>query len=630
MEGNKFAHLLQPIKDLADNWNVDLASELEEYMEDLDKISFSFDGKGNTLNFAEAALLIQSSANIYSKKVEFLYKLIYQTLEFLANKQKMNEKKNNTDKENINIKEEDSGNQDQEDDQIFLKKTELKEGKNINLVEDENQSNNLILENLNIDTSFHLITNMNQNNFNHSSNFLKQTDYCINKCLIDPSGGLLLDNRFDFQSNFPNIQEYNVMETNENQLFGNALKKNGEEQIITHQSKKTQENEGIGIDLGAASSEDSDEENDNEKDGRENNKVKETNNDNNIPATNLIGSSIPIPNFGSKGGVERMVEGEEVEEEEVYDPYLYPLDPHQENGKAKPFKPFKHPPKKPSSPLSSFFLSSSSTSQNRKKENDFCFEDSLSTTSSQKTSSKTKNGSKKITNASYFLSFDDFINFKNFKKPLLSQFDYLYLSQPKTSLVSSTKRTTNKVRYMVEGGEREERRERREGEDDEEESDDDSSEGVGIELGLGEEREKGDEGIGRDNNLDNPHAPIPFFLNTQGEEGGKTNEEREVGQYADIEKAFNTQEEGGVDSYEKMCREHIEKYISSASSYIQESELSKRVTNWRNKLEPLIQRQKERPIFVIKDYSSQILSRLKVNQKKKSFFSKLGQRDGNI
>ena len=37
MESNnsKFSHLLQPIKDLAENWNVDLASELEEYMEEL-------------------------------------------------------------------------------------------------------------------------------------------------------------------------------------------------------------------------------------------------------------------------------------------------------------------------------------------------------------------------------------------------------------------------------------------------------------------------------------------------------------------------------------------------------------------------------------------------------------------
>ena len=29
---DKFAHLLQPIRDLASNWNIDIANELEEYM----------------------------------------------------------------------------------------------------------------------------------------------------------------------------------------------------------------------------------------------------------------------------------------------------------------------------------------------------------------------------------------------------------------------------------------------------------------------------------------------------------------------------------------------------------------------------------------------------------------------
>jgi len=29
---SRFAHLLQPIRDLAANWDVDLASELEEYL----------------------------------------------------------------------------------------------------------------------------------------------------------------------------------------------------------------------------------------------------------------------------------------------------------------------------------------------------------------------------------------------------------------------------------------------------------------------------------------------------------------------------------------------------------------------------------------------------------------------
>lgn len=31
-EDSKFAHLIQPIRDLAANWDIDVASELEDYL----------------------------------------------------------------------------------------------------------------------------------------------------------------------------------------------------------------------------------------------------------------------------------------------------------------------------------------------------------------------------------------------------------------------------------------------------------------------------------------------------------------------------------------------------------------------------------------------------------------------
>ncbi|MGH0160342.1 UNVERIFIED_CONTAM: hypothetical protein FKN15_052765 [Acipenser sinensis] len=43
------------------------------------------------MNFAEAALLIQGSACIYSKKVEYLYSLVYQALDFISNKNRKGE-----------------------------------------------------------------------------------------------------------------------------------------------------------------------------------------------------------------------------------------------------------------------------------------------------------------------------------------------------------------------------------------------------------------------------------------------------------------------------------------------------------------------------------------------------------
>ncbi len=38
---SKFAHLLQPIRELARNWSIDIATSLEDYLEDLGEISFT-------------------------------------------------------------------------------------------------------------------------------------------------------------------------------------------------------------------------------------------------------------------------------------------------------------------------------------------------------------------------------------------------------------------------------------------------------------------------------------------------------------------------------------------------------------------------------------------------------------
>ncbi|XP_061839542.1 condensin-2 complex subunit H2 [Nerophis lumbriciformis] len=88
---SRYAHLMKPIRELTDNWDVDVASELNDYLEELDEMCITFDGK-TRLNFAEAALLIQGSASIYSKKVELLYSLVYQTLEYISDRSKKRRK----------------------------------------------------------------------------------------------------------------------------------------------------------------------------------------------------------------------------------------------------------------------------------------------------------------------------------------------------------------------------------------------------------------------------------------------------------------------------------------------------------------------------------------------------------
>ncbi|XP_063179876.1 condensin-2 complex subunit H2 isoform X1 [Chroicocephalus ridibundus] len=85
---SRFVHLLQPIRDLTKNWEVDVAAQLGEYLEELDQICISFDNGKTTMNFIEAALVIQGSACVYSRKVEYLYSLVYQTLDFISNKKR--------------------------------------------------------------------------------------------------------------------------------------------------------------------------------------------------------------------------------------------------------------------------------------------------------------------------------------------------------------------------------------------------------------------------------------------------------------------------------------------------------------------------------------------------------------
>ncbi|GFO01009.1 condensin-2 complex subunit h2 [Plakobranchus ocellatus] len=116
----RFSHLLQPIRDLARNWDVDIAHFLEEYLEDLEKIEITFNDGATTMNFSEAALLIQGSAGVYAKKVEYLYSLVYQVLDLITQKKKARSSENEGG-------EEDGETNDNEDDQ-FLPLDDIPDG----------------------------------------------------------------------------------------------------------------------------------------------------------------------------------------------------------------------------------------------------------------------------------------------------------------------------------------------------------------------------------------------------------------------------------------------------------------------------------------------------------------------
>ncbi|RUS71899.1 hypothetical protein EGW08_020337 [Elysia chlorotica] len=123
----RFSHLIQPIRDLAKNWDVNIADFLEEYLEDLEKIEITFSDGITTMNFSEAALLIQGSAGVYAKKVEYLYSLVCRVLDLVTQK-KVKSTDNGEEGEDF------AGNNDDDNDQ-FLPLDDLQDGNGIYHVE---------------------------------------------------------------------------------------------------------------------------------------------------------------------------------------------------------------------------------------------------------------------------------------------------------------------------------------------------------------------------------------------------------------------------------------------------------------------------------------------------------------
>ncbi|KAI0563417.1 Condensin-2 complex subunit H2 [Gracilaria domingensis] len=81
-EAPSFSVLLKPIRDLATSWNVDIAEELTQYAATLginldDEASSEPLENAVQIDFAHAALLVQGSTSIYSRKVEHLLNLVY-------------------------------------------------------------------------------------------------------------------------------------------------------------------------------------------------------------------------------------------------------------------------------------------------------------------------------------------------------------------------------------------------------------------------------------------------------------------------------------------------------------------------------------------------------------------------
>merc|ERR1712227_478293 len=64
-------------------------------------------------------------------------------------------------------------------------------------------------------------------------------------------------------------------------------------------------------------------------------------------------------------------------------------------------------------------------------------------------------------------------------------------------------------------------------------------------------------------------------------------------------------------SYEDICRRHIEHFMRGVENFTNETSLLKRIGQWQEKLEPVLQSQEKRIPFDIHMYGDRVMSRLK-------------------
>jgi condensin-2 complex subunit H2 len=60
-------------------------------------------------------------------------------------------------------------------------------------------------------------------------------------------------------------------------------------------------------------------------------------------------------------------------------------------------------------------------------------------------------------------------------------------------------------------------------------------------------------------------------------------------------------------SYEDLCRSHVEQYLANAQNFVQETSLGLRIADWNKRIMPLLEEQDARPAFDIRQYGEKIM-----------------------
>ncbi|KAL9955343.1 hypothetical protein ACROYT_G036651 [Oculina patagonica] len=542
---SRYSHLLQPIRDLTKNWDIDVAAQLEEYLAEIERIKISFDGGKTTMNFAEAALVIQGSACVYSKKVEYLYTLVYQTLDLIASKKRLQQASSVDDQG----KDKDASFRD--DAAEFLLLDDIKEAKNIDLKEDEEdtqgEGSQIIPR-----TPLALIPLGEKDKedvlLSRTGEVLgSRNDFKMNTCTVHASGTLLLD-----------LTHLSLLDGSFKRLMTSTPSAMQDLQPGTDNQASNQD-----VPECAANAED----------------LNLPDMDDNFDTPELMDDDA-IDDYNEDGGNNVAMETEEGREEQralraretqqprqvqqlpFKDPWKM-LDPHDPgSGKNVPFKkgkPFKKP--------------LSVTSQQQKK----------------KRKRQEENKEPTLIPINQFISQAFYSHatkmLKNhLKTPSFPEFEYLYwiefrrqqTVQAKQKKLLSQRAAKEEIEELksiiVNTEENEEDQGYDDGNADIDNDDDDFGGGVDDELYLG------------DADAPEPIEPMALEEPTEGVV---------------------------ISSYEEMVRKYVEGYLTEAQQYAQETELSRRVRDWEERIVPVLSQEDTHRPFDIHKYGEEILTSFK-------------------
>eukprot|EP01097_Dermamoeba_algensis_P008974 TRINITY_DN6186_c0_g1_i1.p1 TRINITY_DN6186_c0_g1~~TRINITY_DN6186_c0_g1_i1.p1 ORF type:complete len:622 (-),score=203.35 TRINITY_DN6186_c0_g1_i1:18-1883(-) len=516
----RFGYLLQPLKSLAENWNIDIARDLEEYLEELEHITFSFDGV-TSLNFAEAALLIQGSACIYSKKVEYLHALLFQTLNFL------NEKKKSQATSSIRADGVDEDVYDEEERTEYLNlDDQLEEAEDIDLddslIQTPSQQNQLqrLGEVAGGGRSSELRGSFRGAPFfaiNDTSDPNK-SDFRINTCSVHSSGALLLEgeDRFNLDNFLHSLPSSQSVTSNISTPAGSTSHTENDP-FINETADDGDDDDGDG-------------------DGEDFEIVAHSN------RAESSGQTIPIANTSTTSI------GERRSKVAMNDPWKA-LDPHDaQGGLQKPYKKgktFKLPPE----------LKNNKKTKNKKPAG-------FQPTPLAICRPSLLVGSKKWMKSPYFTEFGYLYSNEMKRRAELRQQLQKKMKQEQSNSILSI---VNEI----------------------EEVDQSDTLDLGLNVNIGAD-DDGDDG---DDDFETDAAPEII-------EGVES---------TPIEPIAMTDNQNSTPSYQDLCRRHIENYLSTAENFVQESSLSKRVAEWKDKLQPVLDDQEHHPVFDIHEYGSKLL-----------------------